>query len=118
MDGDCHGRQWHAICHLDEIWPDTGVCALVDGRQIAVFRLRPDETHGERLFAIDNRDPKSGANVLSRGLVGNLGGRLVVASPIYKQHYDLATGECLEEPELPVRSYPVRADHGRVWVAA
>ncbi len=118
MDGNQPGSQWHPVCALDEIWPDTGICALVEGRQIAIFRLRADADHGERLFAIDNHDPKSGANVLSRGLVGNLGGRLVVAAPIYKQHYDLATGECLEEPEIPVRSYAVRADHGRVWVAA
>ena len=55
-----------------------------------------------RVFAIDNIDPNAGASVLSRGLVGSLGERIVVASPIYKQHFDLATGECLEAPEHSV----------------
>lgn len=108
--------RWHDVCKLDEIWPDTGVCARLGGVQIALFRLR--EGGGERLFALHNHDPFSGANVLSRGLLGNLGERLVVASPIYKQHFDLATGECIEDTTVTVRTWPVRAVDGRVQVAA
>ena len=67
--------------------------------------------------AIDNVDPKSGASVLSRGLVGNLGERLVVASPLYKNHFDLRTGECLEAPEQSVRAHAVQVQNGRVLVA-
>ena len=103
---------WTAVCAVDEILPNTGVCALVEGRHVAVFRVGPD-----RFFAIDNIDPQSGASVLARGLVGSLGGRTVVASPLYKQHFDLATGECLEAPAQSVRTYPVRVDGGRVLVA-
>ncbi len=58
-------------------------------------------------FAIDNVDPKSGASVLSRGLLGSLGDRVVVASPLYKNHFDLRTGECLEAPEHSVRAHGV-----------
>jgi nitrite reductase (NADH) small subunit len=105
---------WTDICALDEIWPDTGVCALVGGHQVAVFRIGD----GERLFALDNHDPFSNANVLSRGLVGNLGERLVVASPIYKQHFDLATGECVEDAAVTLRSWRVRIVDGRVQIAA
>lgn len=100
------------VCSVDDILPDTGVCALVDGRHVAVFRVGRD-----RFFAIDNVDPKSGASVLSRGLVGNLGERIVVASPLYKNHFDLATGECLEFPEHSVNAHAVRVDSGRVLVA-
>ena len=103
---------WTAICAAEEILPDTGVCALVEDRHVAVFRLG-----AERYFAIDNVDPKSGASVLSRGLVGNLGERLVVASPLYKNHFDLNTGECLEVPEYSVRAHAVKIDAGRVLVA-
>jgi nitrite reductase (NADH) small subunit len=103
---------WTAVCAADDILPDTGVCALVDKRHVAVFRLGT-----ERYFAIDNVDPKSGASVLSRGLVGNLGERLVVASPLYKNHFDLTTGECLEAPEHSVRAHAVRVEGGRVLVA-
>lgn len=102
------------VCAVEEVWPDTGVCARVGGRHVAVFRVvTPD---GERWFGLDNVDPKSGASVLSRGLVGNLGNRLVVASPIYKNHFDLATGECLEEPAHSVRPWAVEVVDGRVQV--
>lgn len=107
-------RTWNAVCSVDDIVPNTGVCALVDGRHVAVFHVQAD---APRLFAIDNVDPNSKASVLSRGLVGSLGERIVVASPLYKHHFDLATGECLEAPEHSVRAYPVRVEDGRVLIA-
>lgn len=108
--------RWHSVCALAEIVPNLGVAALIDGRQIAVFRVHHRDG-GEQCYAIDNFDPQSDANVLSRGLTGSLGGRIVVASPIYKQHYDLVTGECLEDASTPVRAYAVRIEDGQVWVA-
>ena len=113
MHRDTPFDNWTAICALDQIVPNTGVCALVSGQQVAVFRV-PGSEHS--VFAIGNYDPNSGASVLSRGLVGSLGARIVVASPIYKQHFDLATGECLEAPENSVPSYRTRIENGRVWV--
>ncbi len=104
--------QWNAVCTVKDILPNTGVCALLEGRHVAVFRV--GET---QFFAIDNVDPKSGASVLSRGLVGNLGTHIVVASPLYKNHFDLATGECLEAPEHSVRAHTVRIEDGRVLAA-
>lgn len=103
---------WTPICEAGDMLPNVGVCALVENQHVAVFRLQDDQ-----YFAIDNVDPKSGASVLSRGLVGNLGERLVVASPLYKNHFDLRTGECLETPEHSVRAHAVRVDHGKVQVA-
>jgi nitrite reductase (NADH) small subunit len=108
-------QQWNAVCTLDQIVPDTGVCALLNGRQVAVFRVGDASP---RVFAIDNTDPNSGVAVLSRGLVGSIGERIVVASPLYKQHFDLQTGECLEAPQHSVASYPVRVEDGRVLVGA
>ena len=106
-------KGWADVCAAQDIVPGTGVCALVGGHHVAVFRLRD-----ERVFAIGNVDPKSGASVLARGLVGNLGDRVVVASPLYKQHFDLSTGECLEEPAQSVPVYAAKIDNARVWVAA
>lgn len=103
---------WTNVCPADDILPDTGVCALVQGRHVAVFRVGAD-----RFFAIDNVDPKSGASVLSRGLVGSLGDRIVVASPLYKQHIDLQSGECIEQPELSVSAHAVRTEGGLVQVS-
>jgi len=104
--------QWNTVCTVDDILPNTGVCALVEDRHVAVFRV------GDAgFYAIDNVDPKSGASVLSRGLVGNLGEHIVVASPLYKNHFDLATGACLEAPEHSVRAHAVSIEDGRVRVA-
>jgi NAD(P)H-dependent nitrite reductase small subunit len=87
------------VCRLEDIVPDTGVAALVGGEQVAVFRI------DQKIYAIGNRDPFSGANVLSRGIVGDMKGELVVASPLYKQHFSLLTGRCLEDESVSVPVY-------------
>ena len=104
--------QWNTVCTVDDILPNTGVCALVEDRHVAVFRVGETD-----FYAIDNVDPKSGASVLSRGLVGNLGEQVVVASPLYKNHFNLATGACLEAPEYSVHAHSVSIEDGRVRVA-
>lgn len=104
--------RWTPVCAVDDILPDTGVCALVNGRHVAIFRVGP-----QQFFAIDNVDPKAGASVLARGLVGSLGDRTVVASPLYKHHFDLRSGECLESPELSVRAHAVRVEGPQVLLA-
>jgi nitrite reductase (NADH) small subunit len=104
---------WVAVCKLSDIIPNTGVCALVGGRQVAVFRLDDD-----RVYAMDNQDPFSRANVLSRGIVGDLKGELVVASPVYKQHFSLASGQCQEDPGVRVGVFPARIEGDTVLVQA
>lgn len=95
---------WFTVCDLSLLTPGRGVAALLpDGRQVAVFRDRAD-----RLYAIDNRDPLGGAAVLSRGLTGTHQGRPFVASPLLKQRFDLATGECLDDETVRVTAYGVR----------
>jgi len=100
----------HRICDLQEIAPETGVGALVEGRQVAVFRV------GEAVFALGNLDPFSGANLLSRGIVGDLKGELVVASPVYKQHFSLLTGRCIEDETVNVPVYQAFVEGGEVFV--
>ena len=96
---------WLDICHIDEIVPNTGRCALFQGEQVAIFRVE------QQLFAVNNFCPFSNANVISRGLVGNIAEQKVVASPVYKQHFDLKTGECLEDDKQVLKTYAVRL-HG------
>jgi nitrite reductase (NADH) small subunit len=103
---------WAAVCDLDDIIPNTGVCALVGGRQIAI--VRPGA--GARLFALDNFDPFSKAFVISRGIVGDKGGVPKIASPIFKQSFDLTTGRCLDDPAVALATFPVRVENGRVEV--
>lgn len=95
--------QFIPVCKTSDLVPCRGAAALVDGKQVAVFRLPQGS-----VYAIGNHDPFSGANVLSRGIVGDLKGELVVASPIYKQHFSLVSGRCLEDETVSVPVYPVR----------
>lgn len=102
---------WETVCNVQDIPHNTGVCALVNGRQIAIYRFN------DELFALDNYDPFSHANVLSRGILGDLNGELCVASPIYKQHFSVITGKCLEDENVSVGVYTVRqSDEGNVEV--
>jgi len=106
-------KAWVDICPLVKLIPGRGVCALVAGLQVAVFRIT-----GEEIYVISNFDPFSGAFVLSRGIVGSRAERLTVASPIYKQSFDLDTGVCLDDATVSVRTFEVRIDGGMVQVAA
>lgn len=101
---------WRPVCQLDDIQEESGVAAWLEGAQVALFRV-----HGA-VHALGNQDPVSGTHVLSRGIVGELRGELVVASPLHKQHFSLVTGRCLEEPQLQVPTYEVRVQEGWVWL--
>ena len=103
-------REWTSVCQDNDLLTNTGLCALHENEQVAIFKIGlPEESGYEQdLFAISNYDPIGKANVLSRGILGNIGEHLVVASPLYKQHFDLTTGECLEDPEQHVKTYQVR----------
>lgn len=102
------------VCNLKDIDPDTGVCALVNGKQVAVFRPAASDS----LYALGNFDPIGKANVLSRGLIADVKGYLTVASPLYKQHYVLESGKCLEDETVSVPTYTVKVENAQVWVAA
>lgn len=106
--------QWHSVCELSQILPATGVCALINGQQIAIFRPRDDE----QLYALSNIDPFAQASVLSRGLIAEHQQALWVASPLKKQRFRLSDGFCLEDEARSVASYPVRVSDGKVEICA
>ncbi|UQY44460.1 nitrite reductase small subunit NirD [Erwinia sp. PK3-005] len=105
--------RWQTVCKLEAILPATGVCALVDGEQVAIFRPRADE----ELYAISNIDPFAEASVLSRGIIAEHQQDLWVASPLKKQRFRLRDGLCMEDASRSVRSWPVRVREGQVEVA-
>jgi nitrite reductase (NADH) small subunit len=107
---------WFRVCRQADITPDRGVAALVGGDQVAVFLLSPAGNDPTVVHAVDNHDPYSGANVIARGLVGSAGDRPIVASPIYKERFDLRDGSCLDG-DLHLRAWPVRVVEGWVEVA-
>ena len=104
---------WVDICPLAAIAPNTGVCALIADEQVAIFRVGSTED----VFAISNYDPFSKAFVLSRGIVGDRNGITKVASPIYKQNFNLATGQCLDDETVSLVTYAARVMEERVQIA-
>jgi len=103
---------WVEACALSDLDVDRGACARIGDYQVALFRISPHDT----VWAISNYDPWSSAYVLSRGIVGSRGDTIKVASPVYKQSFDLRTGVCLDDPDVSVPTFPVRVVDGRVWV--
>jgi len=104
--------KWYEICPIDHVVPGTGVAALVQGEQIAIIR-----TGDGSLSALSNFDPFSDAYVIARGIVGDRNGVPKIASPIYKQSFSLETGECLDDPSVRLRVYPIRVSSGKIQVA-
>ncbi len=102
------------VCKIEDIIPGTGVVALIEGEQVAIFRPRATE----EVFAISNMDPFFQSNVLSRGLTVEHDGELWVASPLKKQRFNLATGVCMENEQFNVKSYKARVVKGAVEIAA
>jgi nitrite reductase (NADH) small subunit len=101
---------WVPVCPLERLETERGAAALLDGgEQVALFRLADGE-----VYAVQNRDPFTGAYVMSRGLVGSRGDRDVVASPMHKQSFDLRTGRCLDDDDKALTVYPVRVRAGMV----
>ncbi|MFK8049132.1 MAG: nitrite reductase small subunit NirD [Halioglobus sp.] len=99
------------VCDASDLVSGSGVCVLLQGEQVALFYLPQTD---QQIFALSNWDPIGRANVLSRGIVGSMGERFVVASPLYKQHFDLQTGSCLEDDKVSVGTYEVALLNGSV----
>lgn len=102
---------WYPVCPADELIPNIGVRALLGDEQVALFKVK------DSVYAISAMDPFSQAAVLARGIVGDLKGELVVASPVYKQHFVLRSGACLEDETVSIKTYPVRENSGFIELA-
>ncbi|WP_421853954.1 nitrite reductase small subunit NirD [Marinomonas sp.] len=104
---------WKLICKQEDLIEGAGVAAMVNGEQVAIFYVPESDN---KVFAIGNWDPIGKANVLSRGLVAHLQEQWVVASPLYKQHFVLASGQCLEE-DISVPHWLAKLEGGEVFIA-
>ena len=114
-------REWVAVCTLSQLVPERGVAVLVRGEQVALFRVtgsgggvlgRPTDT----VHAVGHRDPFSGAYVMARGILGSAGDRDTLTSPMYKQVFDVRTGECLTDPAVRLPVHRSRVVGGVVHV--
>ncbi len=112
-------QTWQPLCTRADLVPYSGVAARVETpegpAQVAVFYL---PGHAQELYAIDHHAPFSSANVIARGIVGDIKGQPVVASPIYKQHFRLEDGQCLEDEAVTLRTWQVSFKGDEVWIEA
>ncbi|CAI8921198.1 nitrite reductase large subunit NirB [Kosakonia quasisacchari] len=105
--------EWEHIAALADIPVNAGMAARLGQQQIALFHLPGSE---QQVFALENHEPGSHANVLARGLVGDAGGEPIVISPLYKKRFRLCDGQSLDDAGLRLRVWPVKIQHGQVWV--
>jgi len=108
---------WHVVCLRHDLVAYSGVVARVQQDQVALFYVPASDGQSETVYAIDNHDPRSGANVIGRGLVGQIAGQVVVAAPLYKQHYRLCDGVCLEDAGQRLRTWPARLNGEHVEIS-
>lgn len=102
---------FQTVCSISDLIKNSGVAALVNGKQIALFYIADD------VYALSNFDPIGEANVMSRGMIGDVKGELMVAAPLQKQRYNLKTGKNIDDesaPSLPV--YEVKVENEQVQV--
>ena len=102
---------WSAVCTLEAIPQQAGIGARLGSERVALFRF------GDALFALEDREPGSDASVLSRGILGDVGGEPVVISPLYKQRIRLRDGQSLDDPQHQLRCWPVKLEAGQIWLA-
>ncbi|QOV63174.1 nitrite reductase large subunit NirB [Kosakonia pseudosacchari] len=105
--------EWQQIAALADIPVNAGMAARLGQQQIALFHLAGSEP---QVFALENHEPGSQANVLARGLVGDAGGEPMVISPLYKKRFRLRDGQSLDDAGLRLRVWPVKVLHGQIWV--
>lgn len=111
LDTTTAAPTWSPVCPVTALQPECGVAALIGDHQVAVFR-----TFDDAVYAVDNRDPFTGAHVLARGIVGTRGDRPTVASPLHKQVFDLTTGASLDDPAVSVAVFDVRIRDGVIEI--
>ena len=104
---------WQRACAANDLEPGWGEVALLDSRRVALVRVAADD---DEVYAVDHRDPHTGAPVMARGIVGSRGDRPTIASPLHKEVYDLGTGECFTDPALSLRTYRTRVVGGMIEV--
>ena len=91
---------------VDDIPLGQGICYIVKGEEIAVFRLRDG-----RIMAVQNRCPHA-QGPLAEGVVG---GDKVVC-PLHGHKFDLSSGQGTEKGEC-VRTFKVWQQQGQLVLA-
>lgn len=103
---------WFLACRKDDVPLNGGVCVKYGEEQIAIFHF---SRRGE-WYATQNMCPHRRQMVLSRGMIGSQNDVPKVACPFHKKTFSLLTGECLNDEECSIRTYPVKVEQDRVYI--
>ncbi|MCE6988009.1 nitrite reductase small subunit NirD [Dyadobacter sp. CY323] len=103
---------WHKACHVNDIPEDGGGCALINGKQIAIFNF---SRRGE-WFATDNQCPHRQQMAVSRGMIGSHEGEPKVACPFHKKTFSLQTGKCLNDDNYAINTFPVMVEENLIYI--
>ncbi|TEW55764.1 nitrite reductase small subunit NirD [Psychromonas sp. RZ22] len=110
MTTQLNNTTWTDICPVKDLTPDAGICALFNEQQVAIFLCQ----QSNNVYAVANFDPFGEANVLSRGIIGSTQDTTYVASPLYKQRFNLETGECLDSDVHKLKTFDIRIENEQV----
>ena len=109
---DVKTSNWFAACRVEDVVQNGGVCVKYGESQIALFYF----TRRNEWYATQNECPHKKQMALSRGMIGTKNDEPKVACPFHKKTFSLATGECLSGDECAIKTYPVKVEHGIVFI--
>jgi nitrite reductase (NADH) large subunit len=112
VDADSDERRWVQVGNVDDFPMDGGATIKYGKVQIAVFNF---SSRGE-WYASQNMCPHKKAFVLSRGIIGDEQGAPKVACPLHKKTFSLDTGVSMQGEDYSIRTFPVKVEHGAVYV--
>jgi naphthalene 1,2-dioxygenase ferredoxin component len=99
--------EWIGAANETELWDGAGISVLVQGRDIALFRV------GDAVYATDNLCTHGHARLCDGFIEGH-----DIECPLHQGRFDLRSGQptCAPATE-PIRTYPVRIEGGRVFLS-
>ena len=106
--------EWVLACYADDVPENGGACVRLGNEQIAIFNF----ARRAEWYATQNLCPHKQQMVLSRGMIGSTGENCEpkVACPFHKNTFSLATGQCLTNDEYTIKTYPIKAIDGKVYI--
>lgn len=98
---------WIAIADEADLRPDDVIGVQAQGHDIALYRVEG------ALYATANLCTHGNARLCDGFLLGEL-----IECPLHQGQFDVRSGRAMCEPLTEdLRTYPVKIDGGRVWVA-
>lgn len=103
---------WHKACHVNDIPEDGGGCALIEGKQIAIFNF----ARRNEWYATDNECPHKQQMAVARGMIGSQDGEPKVACPFHKKTFSLQNGKCLNDDAYQINTFPIMVKENQVYI--